>query len=91
MENTTFRFWLPVITFELIAGMTAIDQIIPCIAAAPGARLKVIQRQTCPGIGFANLTIAASKVIEFSDLLSQFGDTHDRFAPADTGLRISDN
>ena len=48
MENAMLRFRLPVVTFERIAGMTAIDQIIQRVAAALRARLKVIQGQWRP-------------------------------------------
>jgi hypothetical protein len=63
MEDTAHRFRLPAVAFELVAGMTTVDQVVECIASAQGTRLKMVYGQLRANVGLTNPALAATEVV----------------------------
>lgn len=67
------QVWLgaPVISFEFVAGMAAINEIIGIVIAALMLRLNVVNRQLRSYIRFADTTVRAAVVVPDANRLPQ--------------------
>ena len=75
VKQSLALLFMPVIAFELVASVSAIDKVIYRITATEGTRMKMIQRQTRPGIAFPNATVPAAIFVEDANTLADAG-TH---------------
>src|SRR5690242_11181036 len=67
----------PVVAFKLITCMTAIDEIIYCVAATMNTRPKMVYGKPSSYIAFPNTAVTTAIIIENTDLLAKSG-SHQR-------------
>ena len=67
-----FGFPFPIVTFELVAGMAAVDKVIESVTTTLRSRLKVVYRQFCADVHLTNAAITAAKAISLPDGLPNF-------------------
>jgi hypothetical protein len=64
VENAAWRLRLPVVSFELVTGMTAVHPVSRVVSATVRVRLKVVNGQGCTDIHFTRAAVPAAKLIQ---------------------------
>lgn len=67
MKNTVWRIGLPIIGFELVAGVAAIYQVFFGVCATPRTGLKVVKGQFGSRVYLAGVAVAAPKSVPVAD------------------------
>ena len=73
-EDAAWRLRLPVVSFKLVTGMTAVDPVSRVVSATVRVRLKVVNGQCCTDIYFTRAAVPAAKLIQTTQLCSRVGE-----------------